>query len=85
LQDNSPTLYTCKFNYIVAVASVRHARLRVKLPRSLAWASDRAELAGSSPAKKNRKCKNKNFACLKKNVFLSIYSLISGSGIKKIY
>jgi len=33
--------------------------------------------------KKNRKCRNKNFACLRKNVFLSIYSLISGSGIKK--
>ena len=32
---------------------------------------------------KNRKCRNKNFACLRKNIFLSIYSLISGSGIKK--
>jgi hypothetical protein len=36
--------------------------------------------------KKNRKCRNKNFACLGKNIFLSIYSLISGSGIgKNIY
>jgi hypothetical protein len=35
--------------------------------------------------KKNRKHRNKNFACLRKNVFLSIYSLISESGIKKIY
>ena len=33
--------------------------------------------------KKNRKCRNKNFACLRKNIFLSIYSLISGLGIKK--
>jgi len=36
--------------------------------------------------KKNRKCRNKNFACLRKNIFLSIYSLISGSGIgRNIY
>jgi len=33
--------------------------------------------------KKNRKCRNKNFACLRKNIFLSIYSLKSGSGNKK--
>jgi len=57
----------------------------------------RAGLAGPSPAhmgwlgpaqpkkkqKKNRKCRNKNFACLRKNVFLSIYSLKSESRIKK--
>jgi len=35
--------------------------------------------------KKNRKHRNKNFACLRKNVFLSIYSLISELGIKKKY
>jgi hypothetical protein len=34
--------------------------------------------------KKYRKCRNKNFACLRKNIFLSRYSLISGLGIKKI-
>jgi len=62
--------------------------------RSLAWASDRAGLGLAQPMwaelgpapknkknknEKNRKCRNKNFACLRKNVFFSIYSLISGS------
>jgi hypothetical protein len=33
---------------------------------------------------KNRKCRYKNFTCLRKlYFFFSIYSLISGSGIKK--
>jgi len=69
------------------------------LNRSLAWASDRAGLGWVNPyglswaqpqknkkikTKKNRKCRNKNFACLRKNLFLSIYSLISRSGNKKI-
>jgi hypothetical protein len=69
------------------------------LNRSLAWASDRAGLGWANPyglswaqpqknkkikTKKNRKCRNKNFACLRKNLFLSIYSLISRSGNKKI-
>jgi len=46
-----------------------------------------AELGPAQKKKyKNRKCRNKNFACLRKNIFLSIYSLISGSGIgKNIY
>jgi hypothetical protein len=48
-------------------------------PHGLSWAQPPKN-------KKNRKCRNKNFACLKKNIFLSIYSLISGSGIgKNIY
>jgi len=51
---------------------------------SLAWASDRAGPLG--PAQKIKKIKKKiesveikNFACLRKNIFLSTYSMISGS------
>jgi hypothetical protein len=40
----------------------------------------------AGPKNKKIECRNKNFACLRKNIFLSIYSLISGSGIgKNIY
>jgi len=57
LQDNSPTLYTCKFNYVVAVAGVRDARLRVRPgwlgPAQPTW----AELG---PAQKNIYKKQKN-------------------------
>jgi len=87
LQDNSPTLYTCKFNYVVAVAGVRDARLRVRPgwlgPAQPIW----AELG---PAQKNRKKnrkkkveKIKKCVCMNKNnVNLLVYSLTPESGIK---
>jgi len=37
------------------------------------------------PAEKKKSIEIKFFACLRKNIFLSIYSLISGSRIKNIY
>jgi hypothetical protein len=50
-------------------------------PCGLRWAQPKKTKKNKN--KKNRKHRNKNFASLRKNVFLSIYSLISESGIKK--